>query len=234
MGGARKLWLVLAAAVCAAALAACGGGGDSTTAGTEGGAESATQAPGGPSSGGGQESSGSSGGGGGESSGGGGSSGFESKPGPGPSKGERSYAFRSPGGDNSIQEFGEEGEAADRAEATTTVNALFAAIESGDWGQVCAKYLSATNVEQIKVLAEKAPQVKGKGCADVLGGLNQVAGGRSPDTPKGGVASMRIEGDTAFAIYRGVDGNGYAVPLKLEGGQWKLTALAPTPLQFGG
>jgi hypothetical protein len=43
---------------------------------------------------------------------------------------------------------------------------------------------------------------------------------------------MRIEGDLAFALYRGMDGKGYALPLKNEGGRWKLTALGPTPLEF--
>jgi hypothetical protein len=58
------------------------------------------------------------------------------------------------------------------------------------------------------------------------------SGTRSPDTPDGGLVSFRVDGDTGFAMYWGIDGKAYAYALKDEGG-WKLTALGPTPLQFG-
>jgi hypothetical protein len=237
MGGAWKLGIMLAAAACALALAACGGGGGSSTAETSasGGTEGTTaQAPGESGSGGGggeKGSNGAGGGGGGATSGGGGSGGSESATGPGPKKGERSYAFRTPGGDNSIQEYGDEGRSSDRSEAESSIDALYAAISSGNWAAICEKYLSKKNIEQIELIAEKSPQVKGKSCAEVLSGLNQVSGAESPEKPKGGIASLRIEGNTAFAIYRGADGKGYALPLIREGGQWKLTALGPTPLE---
>jgi hypothetical protein len=230
MGGAWNLRVVPAAAVCALALAACGGGGgENTTSGAEAGAESTVQAPGAGAGGtSGKEGNPSSGGEGKEAAP---SSGGASATGPGPSKGERSYAFRTPGGDNSIQEYGNEGKGGERAEATSSVEALYAAFRSGNWGEVCAKYLSAKNLEQLKLLAEKSPQVQGASCADILSRLNTAAGEKSPDQPQGGVAALRIEGDTAFAIYRGVDGKGYALPLTRENGVWKLTALGPTPLQ---
>ena len=113
------------------------------------------------------------------------------------------------------------------------IAALYRALFSGDWTEVCDTYLSANNVKQIELLAEKSPKLKGKGCADVLAGLNQSAGPKGPDTPDGGVVSFRTEGDTGFAIYWGIDGKGYAFALKSEGGSWKLTSLAPTPLQIG-
>ncbi len=147
-------------------------------------------------------------------------------------EGERSHSFSHVGGDNSIQEYGSEGTSADRADATEAVLALFRAMESGDWAEVCANYLSAANLEQIKVLAEKSKEGAGKGCAELIGGFTQDIPGRSPDSPKDAVASMRIEDGVGFAIYRGRDDKGYAIPLKLEDGVWKLTALAPTPLEF--
>jgi hypothetical protein len=231
MGGAWKLWILLVAAASALALSACGGGGDSSTAGTEAAAESTAQAPGQAAAGGSEKGAQGGGAGQGASGGGGSSGGGTTQQGSPPAKHERSSAFRTPGGDNSIQEYGAEGKGSDRTDAESSIDALYAAISSGNWGEICDKYLSAQNIEQIEIIAEKAPQIKGKGCAEVLGGLNQVPGGQSPDRPQGGIASMRIEGNTAFAIYRGADGKGYALPLKLEGGVWKLTALAPTPLQ---
>jgi hypothetical protein len=152
---------------------------------------------------------------------------------PEPVDGERSDAFRSPGGDNSIQEYGEEEDAEERAEAMKPIVALYRALESGDWTTVCSTYLSRPNLEQIEMLAEKSPQIKGAGCAEILGNLNQTTGLTGPDTPDGEIVSFRTEGDTGFAIWWGIDGKGYAMPLKSEEGGWKLTALAPTPLHFG-
>jgi hypothetical protein len=216
--------------LCAFGAVGCGGGDDSstsTTAESGSGAESTTAGGGEGTKGNGSKGNGfGSSGTGGNSGSGGGSEGSESI-----SPHERSYQFRTPGGDNSIQSFGDEGGGSDRSEATAIVTALFKALESGDWTEVCNTYLSASNIEQLKVLSEKSPQVKGKGCAEVLGGLaSSGARANSPDAPDGDVVSLRIEGEVAFAIYRGRDGKGYAVPLKLEGGKYKLTALAPTPL----
>ena len=113
------------------------------------------------------------------------------------------------------------------------IAALYRALDSGDWNEVCDTYLSASNVKQIELLAQKSPQLQGNGCAEVLSGLNQSVGRKGPDTPDGGIVSFRTDGDTGFAIYWGVDGKGYAFALKSEGGSWKLTSLAPTPLQVG-
>jgi hypothetical protein len=152
---------------------------------------------------------------------------------PKPEEGSRSDVFRVPGGDNSIQEFGEEQDEGERTAAMLPIAALYKALFTGDWNEVCDTYLSADNVQQINLLSEKSPQIKGKGCAEVLGGLNQTAGSQGPDTPDGGIVSFRVDGDTGFAIYWGIDGKAYAFPLKSEGGGWKLTSLAPTPLQIG-
>ena len=46
-----------------------------------------------------------------------------------------------------------------------------------------------------------------------------------PDTPDGAIVSFRVEGDTGFAIWWGIDGKGYAMPLKSEDGAWKLAAI---------
>ena len=148
-----------------------------------------------------------------------------------PVEGERSEGFRVPGGDNSIQEFGTEQGSDERTAAMQPIEALYRALATSDWSEVCSTSLSAGNIEQITQLAEKSPQLKGKGCAAILSGLTQGRPSETPpDTPDGGIVSFRTEGDTGFAIYWGIDGKGYAFALKSEGGSWKLTALAPTPI----
>jgi hypothetical protein len=150
---------------------------------------------------------------------------------PAAEEGKRSDVFVVPGGDNSIQEYGEEQGDEERTAAMLPIAALYKAQFTGNWSEVCDTYLSANNVEQIKLLTEKSPQLKGKSCAEALSGLTQGTGIKTPDTPDGGVVSFRVDGETGFAIYWGIDGKGYAFALKSEGGGWKLTSLAPTPLQ---
>ena len=228
MGGARTAVVAaIVAAICALALSACGGGEDSTgsTASPEAAATTATpEAPAGAATGGGGESS--------------------AKP-PAevketpveeeahetPKKGERSAAFAVPGGDNSIQSYGDEGDQAEREEANQSVVALNKALSGGSWTVVCTKYLSKKNLEQLKLLTKSQPKLSGLSCAALMGKLNVgTPEANSPTAPKGGIASFRIEGNTAFAIYRGNDGKGYAYPMALEDGVWKLTSLGPTPI----
>ncbi len=148
-----------------------------------------------------------------------------------PKKGERSAAFSVPGGDNSIQTYGDEGDEKDREEANETIVALNKALAGGSWTVVCTKYLSKKNVEQLQMLSKSQPQLKGLSCAALMSKLNVgTQSTQTPTAPKGGVAAFRIEGDTAFAIYRGQDGKGYAYPMTLENGVWKLTSLGPTPI----
>jgi hypothetical protein len=216
--------------------AAGGGEGKQKGGGKEGSGGGSSNGSGG---GNGNGSSGGSGGGGNDSSGVSGSASFHFSGAPtkhdhpAPVEGSRADGFRVPGGDNSIQEYGEEQGSDERAAAMAPIAALYRALFSGDWNEVCDTYLSANNVKQIELLAQKSQQLKGKSCAEVLSGLNQTPGTKGPDTPDGGIVSFRTEGDTGFAIYWGIDGKGYAFALKSEGGSWKLTSLAPTPLQVG-
>jgi hypothetical protein len=227
MGGARKIAAtLLAAMLCTAALGACGGG-DSSTATTNGGAAQQTTETGGSGGqGGGSKESQGGGGGEGSSKGGSGSGG-----GSGSSGDERSSSFRTPGGDNSIQEYGDEADAAERAKATKTITTFYSATAAEDWPTVCG-VLSAKNVKTMKLFAKRIPNVKSNDCPGVLAVVNSSASANPPERIKGAVVSLRIEGDVAFALYHGADGKNYAFPLTLEEGEWKLTSLAPTPLSF--
>jgi hypothetical protein len=225
MGGVRKIAVMLLAAAGAANLAACGGGSDSSTSttgttqpATESGGTSGSQGGGSSAKGAAKPSGGSTK----EEGGSGGGSG---------SSGERSSSFRTPGGDNSIQEYGAEAAAEERAKATKAISGFYAASANEEWAKVCA-VLSAKNLAALKVFSEKAQKVKGKGCTGVLALVTPKTAATPPEKIKGPVVSLRREGSLGFALYHGIDGKKYAFPLRLEKGEWKLTALAPTPLSF--
>jgi hypothetical protein len=131
--------------------------------------------------------------------------------------------------DNGIQEFGKDASGSDLRQADEAVAALFRAVESGDWSEVCGQYLSGQNVKAFKKIAEMSPHIKGASCPKVLDRINSAS--EQPIAPRNGVGAIRVKGDFGFGLYRGTDGKGYAISMRNEDGRWKLNALRPTSLE---
>lgn len=141
---------------------------------------------------------------------------------------EASGEFRSPGGDNSIQNFGEEADAAELEAATEALERFLEARAASDWSGQC-EHLAAAAVKPLEQLAGQSSQLKGKDCAAILKALSAgLPASTRANTLTGGVASLRVEGDRAFALYHGPKGVDYFVPMAKEDGEWKVGTLAPT------
>jgi hypothetical protein len=142
------------------------------------------------------------------------------------SAGEGSAPFRTKGGDNSIQDFGDEADSGEREAAETNIEAYLEARAKGDWAKSC-EMLAAGAIKPLEQLAQSSPQLKGKGCAAIIGALSSQLPASSRANPlTQGVASLRIEGDQGFALFHGPHGTDYFIPLAKEGDQWKVAALA--------
>ena len=222
MRGVSKPLLALAAVVLLAlALSACGGGSDDSTATTSpqetatapAGGSGETSSPSDETKGEGESQ---------ESSGSGGADDSSSD------SDEASAEFRTPGGDNSIQDYGEEPDESELEAANTALAGFMTARAKGDWDGMCAALAKAA-VEPIEDLASRAPQFKGKGCAAVLETLlaRSPASSRA-NTLTDGIASFRVEGERGFALYHGPKGVDYFVPMINEDGEWKVGALSPS------
>jgi len=134
------------------------------------------------------------------------------------------------GGDNSIQEYGEEKDESELEEAAEAVHSFFVARATGDWEKACG-YLSKTMTEQLEQLAASSTTLKDKGCASFLEAFTtklSAATWRELTTVDAG--SLRQEDEQAFLIYYGSDKSVYAMPLKVEDGQFKVGALSGNPL----
>jgi hypothetical protein len=203
MRGVWKFALLLAvSALLASGLAACGGGdsSDSTAAATA----TATQ----------------------ESTAGSGSEGQGA--GDGSSADDGSSSFRTPGGDNSIQDFGEEADAAELDDASTALSAYMEARAKDDWAKQCV-LLAKTTVAPLEQLANRSAQFKGKSCAAILEGLmSRAPASTRKNSLTDGIASLRVEDERGFALYHGAGGVDYFVPMVKEDGQWKVGAIAPS------
>jgi hypothetical protein len=141
-----------------------------------------------------------------------------------------SAQFRTKGGDNSIQEFGEEGGETELEEAAASLHDFLVARAEEDWPAACS-HLAKTVAQQLKQLASRSDKLSGAGCAGILAALTPAL---PPKVQKESTivdaGSLRTKGEQAFLIYRGAEGTAYAIPMTPEGGAWKVAALAATPL----
>lgn len=140
-----------------------------------------------------------------------------------------SSQFRSKGGDNSIQEFGEEGES-ELQEVAEIVHSFYVTRAEEKWDAACS-YLAKSNIEQLEQIASQAPQLKGAGCAEVLKAFTRplpASVNREITTVDAG--SFRRDGEQGFLIYYGAGHAAYAMPMRDEGGVWKVAALSGTTL----
>jgi hypothetical protein len=223
------LSIAAAAMLLALGLAACGGGdeGDSTAASTE---TTAQQGAGG-SSGDGSEKAGKGkqGGNGGKSSGGGNSG--SDKPIPHEDSGGGSAQYRVKGGDNSVQNFGDEADESERDQASAALHGFLDARANQDWNEACS-YLATPVKDQLESVADKSEQLKDKGCAAILEALASQADPKlyRKEAAQASVGSLRIEDERAFVIFRGLEKTVYTIPMVDEDGEWLLGSIAPTPL----
>jgi hypothetical protein len=138
--------------------------------------------------------------------------------------------FRSKGGDNSIQEFGGESDESELQEAAEVVHGFYVSRAAEEWDTACS-YLAKTNIEQLEKLANQSARSKGADCATVLKAFTRplpASVEREITTVDAG--SLRREGEQGFLIYYGPGHVKYAMPLREEGGSWKVAALSGTTL----
>jgi hypothetical protein len=136
-----------------------------------------------------------------------------------------SAQFRTKGGDNSIQEFGEEGES-ELQEVAEIVHSFYVSRSEEKWDVACS-YLAKPNVEQLVKLVSQSPELKGAGCSEALQAFTQPlppALEREITTVDAG--SFRREGEQGFLIYYGPERAVYSMPMLEEGGSWKVAALS--------
>ncbi len=232
-GGSKTLAVALVALLIAVGLAACGGSDSSsstTTATDQGQTEGKS----------GQGSSGQSGAKGDEGKSGSGSEGQSASSGPSTSEftpkqhsdsGGGSEQVKVKGGDNSIQEFGEEADTSEFDAAAAALHNFLDARAEGNWAAAC-NYMSKAMIESFEKLASQSKEAAGTSCGELLERLTNPAAkpAMKAEAEKADVRSLRTEGEQAFVIYTGTEGTILAMPMANEDGEWKVASLAGTPL----
>jgi hypothetical protein len=128
-------------------------------------------------------------------------------------------------GDNSIQTYGREGNANQRARLSAIVQAYFDARTDRDWRKACF-LLAASQRAEYENLSRSGS------CAQTMRTLMaQVPDRALAEETQIEVLTLREEGDHAFLIYRRPDHTVYAMPLAREDGKWKVGLVTPTALE---
>ncbi len=210
-------------------VAACGGGDDSDSTATEAATQQAQDKARDDASQGGKSGSGAGDPNGGAAQGGPDASDFVPKQ--HSDSGGGSEQFRVKGGDNSVQEFGEEADADEFDAAAVALHNFLDARAEGNWAAAC-EYVSKPVTESFEKLAAQAKQFDETSCGGILEKLTNPAAAQAlkEEAAKANVGSLRVEGDRSFVIYTGIDGTVLAMPMANEDGDWKVASLAGTPL----
>ena len=129
------------------------------------------------------------------------------------------------GSDHSIQNFGKESSDVELDEAAEALHGYLDARAAGAWSDAC-KHLTPSLVAAISSTVQGAA---GKGCPALLSAFFANAPESSlQEEATADVASLRAKGDSGFAIYSGVGGAVYFIPMVRQEGHWKVAALAPS------
>jgi len=141
-----------------------------------------------------------------------------------------SAQFRTKGGDNSVQEFGDESDESELRGAAEVVHGFYVSRAAEEWDKACS-YLAKSNIEQLEQLGSRSPQFKDAGCAPILKAFTRsVPASINREITTVDAGSLRHEGEQGFLIYYGAGHVTYAMPLRDEGGSWKVAALSGTTL----
>jgi hypothetical protein len=129
-----------------------------------------------------------------------------------------------PGGDNSIQTYGEEAESSEEEEITTAMASFLRALANRDYPAVC-EGLSESNRGQLEQLAKLKKEI-GSDCPSILKSLLVGPTSEAQKAAEGTVYQVRVEGDNAFVMFTPLGGTASYFVMKHDPDGWKSTTLS--------
>ncbi|MBS1885810.1 MAG: hypothetical protein JSU06_01335 [Actinobacteria bacterium] len=130
---------------------------------------------------------------------------------------------------SSITGFGAVAGGHEKAAVAAAVHSFLTALANHDYPGLCGR-ITASNRKQLRSFGEGGSGAGG--CATVLRKLlNPGVAGEARRAAAAPVKSVRIEGETAFALFTPKGGSASYLVMRAEGGGWKAISLTPgTPL----
>ncbi len=136
-----------------------------------------------------------------------------------------------PAGDNSIQEFGVEGDIEGQNQALATLRTYLSARAAGRWAEACS-VTSRQLQRQLAISATTLPKDKQpKGCVATLRYLfslvPQAALRASGEVKE--LLSFRVRGRYAYIIFRGAEDRVGYIAMRNDDGEWRINTINPEP-----
>jgi hypothetical protein len=140
------------------------------------------------------------------------------------------------GADNSIQDFGTEGDEDRREEAIANLLAYRDARRAGQWAKACALASSEFRQQLSQLMANAKAKAKANGDAQKPKGCPETLALFTPDQTKAAarerfqvneVLSFRVEDEYAYLIFRGAGGKAMFIAMADDGGHWRVNVLEP-------
>jgi hypothetical protein len=135
-----------------------------------------------------------------------------------------STEFMEKGGTNGPATFGKVSDEHQREAASKVISENFEARADGHWAMQC-RSLAAVLVEKAEAEARKAGV--GRSCARGLRSAAEPLGRTKEvraNTLSGPIDVFRVKGTEGIALYHGTKETDYAIPMRDEGGQWKVAS----------
>jgi hypothetical protein len=129
-----------------------------------------------------------------------------------------------PGGDNSIQTYGEEAESSEEKEITTAMASFLRALANRDYPAIC-EGLSESNRGQLEQLAKLKKEI-GTDCPSILKSLIVGPTDEARKAAEGTVYQVRVEGENAFVMFTPLGGTASYFVMKHDPDGWKSTTLS--------
>jgi hypothetical protein len=129
-----------------------------------------------------------------------------------------------PGGDNSIQTYGEEAETSEEEEITTAMASFLRAMAGRDYPAIC-EGLSEANRGQLEQLA-KLKKDLGSSCPAILKAVLVGPTDEAKKAAEGTVYQVRVEGENAFVMFTPLGGTASYFVMKHDPDGWKSTSLS--------
>jgi hypothetical protein len=133
--------------------------------------------------------------------------------------------FLIPGGDNTVQVFGEEATTGEREAASKVIHLWMKARVAEDWPADC-RYLSRAYSKTLVKDAHEVTEGKVTTCPEALDYFGPNASGTSGNTLTGSIDSLRVKAPRAYAQWHGPDED-WVLPVRLEDEQWKVESASP-------
>jgi hypothetical protein len=142
-----------------------------------------------------------------------------------------SEQFLVKGGDNSIQEYGDEATGSEFAVAAAALHRYLDARAAGAWTAACGSLARPLIAQLVEVAAGQG------GVSTCPKALKAISADVAPDVLREAarvdVAALRVEGATGVLLLRNEAGDGYFIAMVRKGDRWKVAAPAASPLQGG-